>query len=269
VTFTPYKTTTQLLTNNAYGDYGGRANGTARRIKPMLLMCMHITDGAETAANVATHNKGERDYANRAGSGGPSAHDYIARDGNDILAIDPAKFAAWSNGDLKTPNTALPIVQTILAQRAKGYNPNECFYREVEMCGRHETGLDITAAQLETVAQMIAKDSIATGIAISRATVGTHADINTETRSRCAFLPGVRESKLAGVIARAQAIKLEIQAPTMYTQAQYDAAKKASYDEGFAAGKASVETANADALKASYNDGVLAASNAAATAIKS
>lgn len=268
--FTPYKSTTQLLTNNAYGNYGGRARGATRRVKPMLLMCMHITAGDETSANFHTHNANERNYANRAGSNGPSAHNYIARDGSSILAIDPDKHAAWSNGDVRSPNTSLAIVKTVLAQKAKGYNANECFYREVEMCGRHETGLDITAIQLETVAQMIAADSIKTGIAISRATVGTHADLNTETRPSCAFRPAVREARLSTVIERAKIVRANMTAATAtYTQAQLDAAKATAYDNGFAAGKASVIAANDAQLNAAFNSGVDAAVTAARTAIRS
>lgn len=243
--FTSYKSTSLPLTNNAYGNYGGRAPGTIRRVKPKLLLCIHVTDGDETAANRSTHNLAERNYANRPGSGGPSAHDYIAQDGNAIHAIDPEKFAAWSNGDLKSPNASLPIVKTILAEVAKGFNANEVFYREVECCGNRSRGLPITNAQIETVAQLIARDSIRTGIGISRATVGTHADINTQTRSGCAFSPASRESKMAQLIARASVIKAEIltppTTPPTYTQAQLDAAvalaTKAGYDDGFDDGK--------------------------------
>lgn len=235
MTFTPYKATSLPLTNNAYGGYGGRPRGSTRRIKPMLLMCVHITDGDETSGNLTTHNRNERDYANRAGSDGPSAHDYIAQDGSVIRAIDPAKYCAWSNGDLMSPNTALTITKTVLAQKAKGYNPNECYYREVECCGNRSHDLPVSAAQLETVAQMIARDSIETGIQISRATVGTHADINTVTRSGCAFAPSSREARLAGIIARAKAIKAEIVAPPppppTYTQTELGAAVLAAQRE--------------------------------------
>lgn len=255
--------TTALLTNSAYGNYGGRVKGATRRVAPKLLMCIHITAGSETATNAATHAKVERDYANRAGSGGPSAHDYIGRDGKVIHAIDETKYAAWSNGDLQTPNTALALVKTILAEKAKGYNPNELFVREVECCGYPGT-FPVNAAQLETVARMIAHDSVRTGIPISRATVGTHADINSVTRARCAFPPTSRETKLAGVIARAKAIVAESTAPT-YTQAQLDAAVAAAV----AAEKARCQAVSDAALLASFNDGVTAASNAALTARKS
>lgn len=231
--FVPYKSTTALLTNNAYGNYGGRPRGAVRRVPAKLLLCIHITDGDETTANIHTHATNERNYANRAGSVGPSAHDYVNQDGSVMHAIDPAKFAAWSNGDLQSPNKALPLVQTVLAEVAKGYNPNEVYYREIECCGNRGRDLPITSAQLETAAQMVARDSITTGIPISRKTVGTHADINTVTRAGCAFAPSTREAKMSALISRAQAIKLEMALPpapppATYTQAQLDAAVAAA-----------------------------------------
>jgi hypothetical protein len=50
----------------------------------------------------------ERHYANRAGSWGPSAAAYIDGDGTIVRAIDPDKYAAWSQGDVAHPNTKLP-----------------------------------------------------------------------------------------------------------------------------------------------------------------
>jgi nitrate reductase cytochrome c-type subunit len=48
----------------------------------------------------------EHDYANRADSHGTSATAYIDRDGPVIRAIDPARYAAWSQGDVAQPNTS-------------------------------------------------------------------------------------------------------------------------------------------------------------------
>lgn len=185
------------LTNSAYGF---PKRGLPRRRTPELLICIHITSNP----NTLTDPMAERQYANRPASPGPSAHDYIGQDGTVVAAIDPALYAAWSNGDVQTPNTALPLVGTVLAWRAAGFNANEAYYREVECCGTGSA--PITAAQKEAVAQLIAADSRATGIPISRATVGTHADVNTVTRSSCAFPPAVREAELAGIIARARAL---------------------------------------------------------------
>lgn len=212
---------TALLTNGAYGNYGGRARGATRRVAPKLLACVHIT-GNESIPSATN----ERNHANRANSGGPSAHDYIDRDGKAVHAIDEIKYCAWSNGDIKTPNTALALVKTVLAEKAKGFNPNELFVREIECVGYPGTH-PITPAQLETVAQMIAHDSMRTGIPISRATVGTHADLNSVDRARCAFSPTARESKLTGIIKRANAI---VAANRTYTQSELDAAVVAARD---------------------------------------
>ena len=89
-------TVTALLTNKAYG-YPTR--GARRRRKPTILACLHQTANAHATA------RQERDYANRAGSPGPSATAYGDRDGTVVRAIDPAKYAAWSQGDVASPNT--------------------------------------------------------------------------------------------------------------------------------------------------------------------
>jgi N-acetylmuramoyl-L-alanine amidase CwlA len=90
---------TVLLTNKAYG-YPTR--GARRRRKPTILACLHQT------ANATATAIGERNYANRAGSAGPSATAYVDRDGTIVRAIDPVKSAAWSQGDVASPNTKNP-----------------------------------------------------------------------------------------------------------------------------------------------------------------
>jgi N-acetylmuramoyl-L-alanine amidase CwlA len=103
-------TITALLTNKAYG-YPTR--GSRRRRKPTILGCLHQTANAKATAI------GERNYANRAGSGGPSATAYIDRDGTIVRAIDPVAYAAWSQGDVASPNTKIP---TVAAAVASGVN---------------------------------------------------------------------------------------------------------------------------------------------------
>ncbi len=80
-------TTIALLTNRAYG-YPTR--GAARRRKPTVLAVLHQT------ANAKAGPVDERNYANRAGSMGPSATAYVGRDGTVVRAVDPVKYAAWS-----------------------------------------------------------------------------------------------------------------------------------------------------------------------------
>jgi N-acetyl-anhydromuramyl-L-alanine amidase AmpD len=157
-------TVTALLTNKAYG-YPTR--GARRRRKPMILACLH-----QTAHAMATAMQ-ERSYANRAGSWGPSATAYIDRDGTIVRAIDPAKYAAWSQGDVAHPNTKIP---TIAAAIASGVNKNEWVHESIE-CSK-----PYTDAQFESVAHLVAAVSKATRIPVNRSTVIVHADINSVSR---------------------------------------------------------------------------------------
>lgn len=200
-----YKVTSLPLTNKAYG-YPTR--GAKRRTKPAILICVHIT------ANLADATK-QRNYANRSGSNGPSAHDYINRDGSVVSAIDPALYVAWSNGDTKAYDSknAPAIVATVKSYKAKGYNANEAYYREIECVGDHPND-SLTYEQKLTIAQMIAADSIKTGLPISRATVGLHRDLNTQTRPNCPFqieyVGGAkitRQKQLSEIIAMAIAMR--------------------------------------------------------------
>jgi hypothetical protein len=99
-------TVTALLTNKAYG-YPTR--GARRRRKPTILACLRQTANAKATAIQ------ERTYANRAGSSGPPATAYIDRDGTIVRAIDPAKYAAWSQGDIAHPNTKIPTIAAAVA----------------------------------------------------------------------------------------------------------------------------------------------------------
>jgi hypothetical protein len=85
---------TALLTNKAYG-YPTR--GARRRRKPTVLACLHQTANAKATAIQ------ERNYANRAGSAGPSATAYIDRDGTIVRAIDPAKYAPGARATSPRP----------------------------------------------------------------------------------------------------------------------------------------------------------------------
>ena len=127
-------TVTARLTSKAYGF---PTRGAPRRIKAHILACIHITGNSRTASNPDRHQaaRDERNYANRAGSNGPSAHYYVARDGWAIEAIEPAKSAAWSNGDIASPNTANAGVAKVLTLRAKGYNADEAYWLEIECVG--------------------------------------------------------------------------------------------------------------------------------------
>jgi len=192
------------LTNKAYGF---PIHGAQRRVKAPILACIHITGNRRTAANPDRHQaaRDERTYANRAGSNGPSAHYYVARDGWAIEAIDPAKYAAWSNGDVASPNTANAGVTKVVALRAKGYNPNEAYWLEIECVGYGST-YPITKAQRQFCATRIAAMAKATGLPVNRATVHGHSDLNSVSRASCPSPKASREAFLGDVIARANAI---------------------------------------------------------------
>lgn len=197
-------TVTAHLTNKAYGF---PTRGAKRRIKPPILACVHITGNSRTAAYTDPHKaaRAERDYANRAGSNGPSAHYYVARDGWAIEAIDPVTYGASSNGDAQSPNTANAGVAKVLALRAKGYNANEAYWLEFECVG-YGSAYPITAAQKQFCAERIAAMARATGLPITRATVHGHSDINSVDRASCPCPKASREAFLGDVIARANAI---------------------------------------------------------------
>ena len=78
-------------------------------LPPTILACLHQTANAKATAMQ------ERNYANRAGSAGPSATAYIDRDGTIVRAIDPTKYAAWSQGDVAHPNTKIPTIAAAVA----------------------------------------------------------------------------------------------------------------------------------------------------------
>ncbi len=185
-------TVTALLTNKAYG-YPTR--GARRRRKPTILACLHQTSNAKATAMQ------ERTYANRAGSAGPSATAYIDRDGTIIRAIDPVKYAAWSQGDVAHPNTKVP---TIVAAVASGVNLNEWVHESIECSGAgHEPYTD---AQFESVARLVAAASRALGLPVNRSTVVVHADTNSVSRRSDPWPPATREARVKRVIARANAI---------------------------------------------------------------
>ena len=199
----------QHLTNTAYGF----PRGKPRRVKPVALACVHITGNSKTAAYTDLHKaaQAERNYANRAGSNGPSAHLYVARDGWAIEAVDAAS-AAWSNGDVSAPHTANPGVARVLALRAKGYNANEGYWDEIENVG-YGSKYPVTSAQKDTMAARIAARSIASGLPINRETVHGHWEINGVDRQNCPCPPALHEPFLADVIARARALLPSVEVP--------------------------------------------------------
>lgn len=189
------------LTNQAYGF----PRGQRRRVRPVALACIHITGNSRTANNPDLHEAAlaERNWANRAGSRGPSAHDYIARDGYIVQAIDGRYYAAWSNGDVESPNTRNAGIRRVLALRAKGYNANEAYWYESENVG-YGSSKPITIKQREAVAERIATYAKRSGLPINRETVHGHWEINGVDRRNCPISYASRETFLADIISRAR-----------------------------------------------------------------
>jgi hypothetical protein len=193
-------------------NWGYPYAGDERRIEPTILMVVHIFGVEDTAAMPVGIDPGTGTYQEYTAISKPSytrnsAHDYIARNGEVIEVIDPAPYAAWSNGGLNDPDRSIPTIDALASQST--YNPNEYCYREVESTG-YPVSYELTAEQVETVAWFVAGDSIATGLDIDRTTVTTHADFDSVNRARCAFPPAGREAALASIIERARTIRQEM-----------------------------------------------------------
>jgi hypothetical protein len=187
-------------------DKYGFPDGVKRRVKrPRALACIHITGNRRTAKNPDLRRAARDEYDHAKRKAPPSAHYYVARDGFAIEAIDPIKFAAWSNGDIKNPDTSNRGVRRVLRLADRGRNPNEAYWLEFECVGfgaRHR----ITSEQKQTVAEIIATHARLTGLPINRDTVHGHGDLNSITRSSCPVRAVKRETFMADVIARANAV---------------------------------------------------------------
>jgi len=184
------------LTNGAYGYPGG----SPRRVSPIALICIHQTGNSPPVATA----REERDYANRAGSTGPSAHTYIDRAGGGVHAYSTA-YAGWSNGVLRSPKLTVPGIQAVVDFAVK-WNPNEAYVREVECCA-YLTSYPITEVQEEDIAALIAQDSIDSRIPISRATVHLHSDLDSVNRPNDPVPAADAEAWVTAIIKLANTIK--------------------------------------------------------------
>ena len=203
------------LDNNAFGF----PRGEKRKMVPFVLMCLHITGNRSTASMPVGIGQGTGTRAEvlymarerRQPDLGNSAHTYVARDGSALDCI-PTDYAAWNNGNVQKPNMKLDSIGRIVRMRTLGHNANEAYVREVE-CTGYPGKFPLTPQQKETVAYLIAVDSIEHGLPISRETVHAHTDIDSIDRQLCPFNPGSREKQLAEVIDLAREIKREILSP--------------------------------------------------------
>lgn len=192
------------FTNSAFGF----PRGEPRRIKPVALACIHITGNRRTSEMdeevPGSGARAEWSFANRRDSNGPSAHLYVARDGSAIEAINPTRFAAWSNGDVTEPDLDNPGITRAVSFRTKGFNTNEAYWEEIECVG---AGMfPLTDAQIETCARRIAHRSQLSGLPINRTTVHGHWQINGVNRQNCPAPRDTHEERLETIIRRARAI---------------------------------------------------------------
>ena len=187
---------TSLLLTNPYYGYPNR--GDLRRIRPIALACLHVTANPNSPPATALD---ERDNAND-NSAGPTAHTYVNRTGGGVHAIE-TRFAAWNNGGVNKPKTAVPGVQAVLNMRAAGFNANEAYVREIEFCGRYNT-YPITQAQVADVAALVAADSLLWDLPINRSTVHLHSDLDTVNRPNCPVPAAQAEAWVAAFITAAQ-----------------------------------------------------------------
>ena len=211
----PFQTVAKPLKNGAYGFPQG---SRTRRIDPFVLICIHISGNkrtasmpvsAGTAAEVAYVAR-PRHFGTDQADYGNSCHDYIARDGTQF-SLYPTSVAGWNNGRLLEPDTRLASVRRILKRVAQGYNANECYVREVE-CTGFPGSYPLTKEQRETVAWLIARDSIKYKIGINRETVHGHFDVDSVNRATCPVGGGDdgHERFINDMIAKARKFKAQM-----------------------------------------------------------
>lgn len=193
--------TTRSLTNKAYGF---PQRGDARRLRPFVLAVIHCTGNKDNLGPTAA--TGERNYANRINSPGPSAHYYINRDGSGIKAIDPIKFAAWSNGIPRSPNTNNTGVRRLMSLKNTGHNINEGCALEIENVANPGTNVLMTAEQIKTCAALVATQSKRLSIPVNTETVLGHYMIDSVDRSNCPSKPTDHARVINGIIKEANII---------------------------------------------------------------
>ncbi len=187
---------------------------------PPIIAAVHMTGNKATASMTVGIDSGEGTYQehqyaayNAQSKDGPSAHRYVARDGSYIDMIRPP-LVAWSNGDLLSPETRWPAIALMVAQRAKGINPNQLVHREYELTGYPTAALRPTDAQLRSTALQIAKDAIALGKPIVLGeTVILHRMVNTVNRPNCPFPAAEWRPMADKLIAYAKTYRAELERP--------------------------------------------------------
>jgi N-acetylmuramoyl-L-alanine amidase len=198
--------TEALLTNSAYG-YPSR--GDHRRHTPHILAVVHQTSTNPYDGQAMVL----RNQRNGAGFTGNTATYYVDQDGDAVHAVNGTRFVSWCSAPEKISyvDPTRPSMATVKQHFAAGYNPNECVWEQFECVG---TGTEPwTAAQFETVAQLIAVRAKLSGLPINRETVVPHRDMNTVNRPSDPWPGATREARMATLIARAKALTTPVLTP--------------------------------------------------------
>jgi N-acetylmuramoyl-L-alanine amidase len=191
--------TEALLTNQAFG-YPNR--GDRRRHTPHILAVVHQTSTNPYDGQAMVL----RNQRNGAGFTGNSATYYVDQDGDAVHAVNGTLYASWCSAPksityLDTTRASMALVKQHFFF---GYNPNECVFEQFECVG---TGTEPwTAAQFETVAQLIAARARLSGLPINRETVVPHRDFDTVNRPSDPWPAATREARMATLITRAKAL---------------------------------------------------------------
>lgn len=163
-----------------HGNCGYPTIGALRRISPTIVGVSHITGNSELPSALA-----EMKYSARQGSGAsfPFA---VNRNGTVVQGFDPFKYAPWTNGDLRDPDTSNPYIRAMVGSR---FNANEFCLITIENVGfERELGrpAPLTDAQIETNAAIYAWAAAVRGATrIELDVVIGHRMINSISRQNC------------------------------------------------------------------------------------
>lgn len=161
--------------------YGYPNVGSSRRIRPTVLAVIHTTETYGVPMPSATK----------------SWTFSVERDGTVHQFMDPVIAAAWTNGDLRSPDIANPLIAAMVGSP---YNANEFCFLTIENVNRIADGQRLTDAQLAADAAIVAWASKLSGLPVDRTHVIGHYQINGETRVNCPTVPTDRPRVFGGVV---------------------------------------------------------------------
>lgn len=179
-----------------HDNWGYPYRGSTRRIKPTVLLVVHITGNRNLPSAMA-----EVQYSARSGSGASFTF-AVNRNGTVVQALHPETQVPWTNGDLRSPTH--PVTKAMVGST---FNANEFCLATVENVG-YDPGYPITSQQIESVANLCVWLSKISGLPINSNTVLGHRYFNSIGRYNCPT-PGDLAAFLGRIIARANEIVQE------------------------------------------------------------